>query len=152
MSGKIERVLLIILLVWAILATSFAADQYMKNIKCMGILSSINSKTISVNLLIDYGNGTRKWFNNTITNRNSTLFSLLLSVAKVNYTTGKYGVFIRSLNGVANKVTGSSSGRFWMWYYYDKKNKKWVSGPVAVDKWPLKNGDILKMVYREVKW
>jgi len=152
MSGKKEKLLMIILLVWAILATSLLADQYTKNIYCRSILSSISSKTVSVNLLIDYGNGTKRWFNNTITSRNSTFFSLLLSVAQVNYTSGKYGVFINSINGVTNRVTGSSSGRFWMWYYYNKKDKKWVPGPVAVDKWPLKDGDVLKMVYQEVKW
>ena len=152
MTGRIEKFLTLILLIWAISATTIAVNLYLENQSYRDILYSFGSKTISVNLLIDYGNGTKAWFNNTIVPRNSTLFTLLLTTVKINYTTGKYGVFIKSVNNVSNKVTSSSSGRFWMWYYYDKKNHKWVSGPVAVDKWPLKNGDILKIVYKEVKW
>jgi len=152
MSTNIEKILIILLLAWAVVSSTIAANYYLKYNSCVKDLEAFDRKTISVNILIDYGNGSKTWFNNTIVSRNSTLFSVLLSISKVNYTSGAYGIFINSINGVSNKVTGKNCGYYWMWYYYDKESKKWVMGPVGVDKWKLSEGDILKVVYQQVKW
>jgi hypothetical protein len=48
--------------VWAIIATSFAAYYY---INFQDLLKAIGGAPVKVDVLLDYGNSTRKWYNGT---------------------------------------------------------------------------------------
>lgn len=94
---------------------------------------------IQVNLLIDYGNTTRKWYNISAP-LGTTLFNLTRTVAKVEYShwpTMEPGhILITSIN--------DSAEGYWLWYYWDENTSDWILGPVACDAWMLKNGGVYK--------
>jgi len=105
-----------------------------------------NAVKITVNLCIDYGNGTVKWFNETEMPPGSSLFNLLTKVANVNYTYCSAlepgHIFVNSINEV-----GGEEGHYWLWYYWDEKSSTWIFGPVGCDAWLLKDNGIYKFVY-----
>jgi len=120
-------------LVWASTATGFAAYYY---INFQDLLTVIGGAPIKVDVLIDYGNGTREWHNGTVLFANSTVFDALLSVTK-NVKFDVYpslGVLVTEINGVKN-VGNVTSGMAWMWYYWEKESWNW--GPEACDKYIL---------------
>lgn len=96
--------------------------------------------TITINLLIDYGNGTVIWLNETRIPIGADLLMATELIASVDYTVGEYGAFVTSINGV-----GGDLNRFWIWYYL--KEGEWVMGPVACDAWKLHDGDIVAWRY-----
>ncbi len=167
MKERLYKILSIVLLVWAIISTIVAVNYYilfenlkrenfaLKN-KCAQLekeLGALSEKLITVNIAIDYGNGTVQWFNNTILPKGSSLFVATVLIAKVEYKVGAYGVYIVSINNVKEKIiTPGKEGYSWIWYYYDPINKKWKWGPMAADKYILKDGDIVMWKYTHWKF
>jgi hypothetical protein len=94
---------------------------------------------IAVDILIDYGNGTSIWFNDTQVQLGSTLFNVTNNIAEVEYTLFELGVFIDSINGV-----GEDLGGWWIWYHYDGE---WQYGQVGSNQWILKDGEIFSWEY-----
>lgn len=95
-----------------------------------------------VNLLFDYGNGTRTWRNGTLVPIGATLFEATKTVADIEYTKYSWGVFITSMNGVRGD---QSHG--WLWHVWNSTRAKWDFGPVGADAFILKNGDTVSWVY-----
>jgi len=113
--------------------------------------------TLSVNLDIDYGNGTVIWHNGTYISAGSTLFELTQKTAAINYT--YYAlmepghIIISSINDKAAYTDPSyTSGYSWIWYYWDDAQKKWTIGPVGCDAWLLKDGGNYKWNYEYWEW
>ena len=107
--------------------------------------------TLTVNICIDYGNGTAEWHNRTVVATGSSLFQLTQKVARINFTYDglmKPGhMRITSINGkkeYTNYTIGYSEGGAWLWYYWNDNDQKWVFGPVGCDAWMLKDGGIYK--------
>jgi len=148
MEKRIEF-LLVVLLGWAVLASSFAASLYMENLSLKKRVSAIESETIFVDIGVDYGNGTVTWFNNTILPKGSTALSALVSIARVEYRIGDYGAYVLSVNGIWERKISNNEGFSWMWYYYDPEEGLKM-GPVAADKYVLSDGDII--VWRYEHW
>ena len=169
-SQKISlyKALCVVFFVWAIITTALACKYYMDvqslnqkvyylEQKCNSLQSSLNEvykKLITVNLAIDYGNGTQVWYNGTLLPKGSTLFVATAVVAKsVKYKLGAYGVYITSINGVSEKIIKpGKEGYSWIWYYYDPVAKKWKWGPTAADKYVLKDGEIVMWKYTHWKY
>jgi hypothetical protein len=105
-----------------------------------GVREEISQFNIIVGLLIDYGNGTSQWFNDTEVQIGSTLFNATDRIAGVEYTLFEIGVFVDSINGL-----GKDQGGWWIWYYYD--DGEWEYGPVGSNQWILNDGDILSWRY-----
>jgi len=101
---------------------------------------------ISVNILIDYGNGTQKWYNNTLVPRGkASLLQATKVVASVeSITYSGMGEFVTSINGV-----GGDPGRYWIWYIWNKNEGKWDWGPVACDRYVLQEGDTVMWRYEQ---
>ncbi|GEM_PF-355559 len=110
-------------------------------------LCSIVGVKIIVHIAIDYGNGTRLWFNSTLINLGETLFNATLKVADVEYDVYPFGVFIKSINGVENNP---SESLYWMWWYWDHEAGRWVLGPIGCDKYVLSNNSIVIWLYESV--
>jgi len=118
-------------------------------------LSISKSTTLSVNVVIDYGNGTAEWHNETIVTSGYTLFRLTQEIAVIESSYFAYlepgHIRIDSINGkttTANYTNPSYSwGYSWIWYYWNDNDKRWVSGPVGCDAWLLKDGGIYKWNY-----
>jgi len=106
---------------------------------------------INVNILVNYGNGTLKWYNNTKLLAGSTAFDAIRYIANVNSTVGAYGVFITAINGVSQNSTHG-----WVFAIYGRVEKEWGMSSkvedwyfpgVSADKVVLKDGDILAFLF-----
>ncbi len=101
---------------------------------------SISEVTIiQVNLLIDYGNETRKWYNVSAP-LGTTLFNLTRTVAKIEYS---YWPTMEPGHILMTSVNDSAEG-YWLWYYWDEDSGEWVFGPVGCDAWMLKDSGVYK--------
>ncbi|HDM24045.1 hypothetical protein DRO02_04640 [archaeon] len=142
----IGRALLLILLIWAVISTTLAVNYYLLYEKYRSMYANLEESIIRVTIIIDYGNGTVSYFNETTLTAGSTVFDALKKVATVNYTYNeKYGVFVVAINGVENNV--DIPGHWWMWYIYDHDKDQWVLGSTACDRWILHNGDMVMWKY-----
>ncbi|MGB9631243.1 MAG: DUF4430 domain-containing protein [Candidatus Methanodesulfokora sp.] len=140
-------VLLIVILVFAGILAKYNQDlSYCK--EQLSEIAEYKRYVARINLLLDYGNGTRRWYNGTIVPLGSSLLNATMQVASVNYTLGAYGAFVNSINGVSND---KSKSMYWMYWVF--RNGKWVLGEVSADNFKLKEGDIVAWFYENCsKW
>jgi hypothetical protein len=103
-------------------------------------LSSLNEVSYKVNILINYGNGTKRWYNMTTIPIGWSLFNATLRATggRVEGTWYSFGVFVTSINGV--KGTSSKS---WLWFSWDKAKSRWNQGATGSESYILKQGDIV---------
>ena len=112
---------------------------------------------IKVNLLIDFGNGTKKWYNGTTT-YGSTLLDYTIQVTNGNVVWIDYGSPARpTYTGAQGSVDKSQafviailgvkqdSKHYWLWYYFAFGN--WTMGPVGAGQYTLGNNSIVSWVY-----
>ena len=114
------------------------------------LLSKLGEVAHKVNLLINFDNGTKIWYNGTYVPIDSNLFHLTLKITDgdVNYTNSQYGLFINSISGVgANPVDKS---RAWLWWYYNPTQEKWYIGEVGADQHILYAGEIIAWYYQDI--
>ena len=102
---------------------------------------------IGVNVLISYGNGTVKWYNETIVPSNWNAYILTLYLTKCEVQSVFYGPplsehFVTSINGVSNHDSVSWS----IWILCQGQNA-WAYSQVGVDLIPLTNGLTLAWAY-----
>lgn len=116
------------------------AQSYKSNYE--KISSDMASLTMSVNLKLDYGNGTVKWFNTTRVPLNSTVLTVTKMNLAIKYSLSDLGAFVATINGVSG-----DSHHYWGWSYWDMAKKTWVLGPVGSDKWVLHDGDQVSWTY-----
>jgi hypothetical protein len=115
-------------------------------------LSVSEAATLSVNVEINYGNGTVEWHNETNVPAGHTLLKLTQEVAVINYSYYAFAepghVLVDSINN-ETKYTDPSYGwgYSWIWYYWSDSEKTWVSGPVGCDSWLLRDGGIYRWNY-----
>ena len=100
-----------------------------------------------INILIDYGNGTKIWYNETEVPIGSSLLDATGNVARVDYQLFQYGAFVTAING-----RGGDPGYYWMWYFWNSTSRKWEMGPVAADAYILHHGDAVSWVYEKPSW
>jgi len=97
-------------------------------------------RVIHVNLCIDYGNQTIKWYNNTSTSQGTTLFDLTRKIADAEYS---YWPTMEPGHMLVTSINNHSEG-YWIWYYWDETKEDWVFGSVGCDAWILKDNGIYK--------
>jgi hypothetical protein len=102
-------------------------------------LKDLENFTINVNIKIDYGNGTIKWYNNTRVQIGATLLDVTDSVFDIEYQTSDYGSFVTSINEIDQDST-----HYWIWNYYEDG---WNMGPVGADQYILHEGQIIGWSY-----
>lgn len=131
----------IVILCLAITATLTAIYYYYQYSSLMEKLEK--SKAI-INLGIDYGNGTRVWFNGT---RGLTLYDAMReagwSIDAESY--GAMGLYVKAINGVEQSAEQSRYWSWWMW-----TNLGWAAGGSACDKYILSNGETIIWYYSYV--
>ncbi|RLE60179.1 MAG: hypothetical protein DRJ35_03970 [Thermoprotei archaeon] len=149
---RLGRILVVVLLVWAVVATGFAVKLYQENVFLQKSLESISESTITVSIGFDYGNGTVVWYNNTLVPRGASLLSATVLLVNVEYKMSDFGAYVISINGVSEKIISKNEGFSWMWYIYDFEKEKLVMGPVAADKYVLRDGDIILWKYEHWKF
>jgi hypothetical protein len=128
-------------------ATLAAAYYYTQYIETRKTFEELNSLVFKANVLMDYGNGTQNWNNETVIAGSTAFDALLATTTNVEYTTTAYGVFVSSINGVKNVAETPMSGRAWLWYYWNTTTSKWIDLYKASDAYILKPNDSLTWRY-----
>lgn len=98
---------------------------------------------IKVNLMLDFGNGQVKTYNQVALPKDSTVFDLLKKVTAENSFNlnskdygGELGVFIQGIGGVSN-----SRDKFWQYWINNEYSQ------VGASSYQLKNGDLVEWKY-----
>ena len=103
------------------------------------VLGELEDFTALVDIMIDYGNGTIVWINETRIQTGADLMEATGLACNIEYQTSDFGSFITKINGVEQ-----DSNHFWLWNYYDKG---WQMGPVGADQYSLHDGDVVGWTY-----
>jgi hypothetical protein len=106
-----------------------------------------NPNFISVSTLINYGNGTSTWYNETNVPASSNFYNLTVSIAYGNVVAQYYPTlnahYIISINGVSNNNDGIHCDVCWTLWVYCKGDRAWSVSLLGADLITLKNGDVL---------
>lgn len=150
-----RRTMLFVILgltVWSAAATLTAAYYYSQYVETRRTFQELKSLVIDVNVLMNYGNDTQDWHNETVI-AGSTAFEALLTVTKnVEYQTTAYGVFVTSIDGVKNVAETLTSGRAWLWYYWNATASKWTDLLKAADAYILRPNDSITWRYESYSY
>jgi hypothetical protein len=112
-------------------------------------LQTLLSKyAVKASLLVNFGNGTRRWYNGTMVVRGASLLNLTIEViGDVDYSTSAYGVFVNAISGVGSKV--SKQGYYWLWWRWDPEKSDWELGPSGAESYLVRDGDVLAWFYED---
>jgi hypothetical protein len=134
------------LLCITIAASYLALDYKVKNTRLRedynALLEDVEELTIIIEMKLDYGNGTVKWYNATRVPLDVNLLKATMLIADIDYSTGGLGAFVNEINGV-----GGDSNTYWIWHYYDEDEGSWEYGLSGCDAWVLHDGDIVAWIY-----
>ena len=111
-------------------------------------LRPVTSSLYSANILFDFGNGTRRWYNNTQVQPGWNLFTETVVLTNGNLQAPLYYIpgsgwehFVSGIEGVSN----SKSVFWWLWTY--NKTAGWQTAPVGADLLPVYNGSRFAWTY-----
>ena len=107
-------------------------------------LGDLKAVSIDVTMIINYGNGTKEWHNNTRVPIGFSALNATLTVAKVDYQVDPVmGAFITAINDV------ETAGEFWwaLWHW-NSTSSKWVLPlGTSADKFILHNQYVIQWHY-----
>lgn len=109
--------------------------------------SSTGTSLVGTNTLINYGNGTMQWYNETAIPSSWNAYTLTMYLAKCNVQAKFYGPplnehLVTGINGVSNH--GSFSWSIWV---FCQHTNAWAYSQVGVDLIALTNGQTLGWAY-----
>lgn len=96
--------------------------------------SRLGSVSETVNVGVDFGNGTRFWYNDTYVPVGSSVFNATYVSTGGRVTSQVYSfgnvseLFVTGILG----LSGSSSS-YWLWYYFDNSTHQWAEAAVGAD-------------------
>jgi hypothetical protein len=102
---------------------------------------------VAVNLLVNYGNGTAKWYNETIVPASWNAYMLTMYLTRCEVQSVFYGPplnehFVTSINGVGNR-----GGFSWSIWVLCQNTNAWAYSQVGVDLISLADGKTLGWAY-----
>jgi hypothetical protein len=113
-------------------------------------LKPARSSLYSADILVDFGNGTRHWYNNTQVQPGWSLFTATVVLtngdlqAPLYYVTGSgWEHFVSEIEGVAN--SNSNNEYWWVWTY--DRTGGWTTASVGADLLPVYNGSVFAWTY-----
>lgn len=128
----------LVMLCWAVAASSALGYYYYQY---RDLTNRIESAQTTINLGIDYANGTRVWYNGT---RGVTLYDAMMEagweVKSKSY--GVMGLYVTSINGVEESAEQS---RYWSWWTWTEYG--WAHGGSACDKYVVSDGETIIWYY-----
>jgi parallel beta-helix repeat protein len=108
---------------------------------------SASANAITVSVLIDYGNGSRSWYDRVVLPEGGTVFNATSAVALVEYIDyGELGIFVVAINNVLNNPP-----YYWSWYYWNSTESAWMYGTIASNFHLLSRGDIIAWRYENIE-
>jgi len=104
--------------------------------------NSGNQGTVAVNTLLNFGNGTSKWFNETKVPVSWNFYNLTLYMARGNVESEWYPEysehFITGIDGISN-----SGAYYWGLWQYCTNDQAWLYSNVGADKIALSNNQTM---------
>ena len=121
------------------IAVASAAAYYYN--EYMNLRMKIAATKFPASIAIDYGNGTRQWFNGTF---GPTLYDAMLQAGWGVSTTsfGVTGLYVNAINSVRENQTVSVYWGWWSWTSFG-----WTHGGTACDKYILSNQETVIWYY-----
>ena len=113
---------------------------------------STNPNVISVDTLVNYGNGTKVWYNETNVPIGSNFFDLSREIdGNLGYVSEPLlGNFITTINGVKSNGVGSNCSICWGIWIYCAKDNSWMYSLYGADLLKLNNGDVLAWYLHDI--
>lgn len=124
---------------WSLTMTLLAGYYWFK---FSDVQNRIGEGLISVSLGVDYGNGTREWYNNTSAFAGETLFDVTKQVANVTYTVSSFGTMITGIN---NATAQGSYG--WTYWVLNSTTQSWSMVFESVDAHMVANEETYMWYY-----
>jgi len=128
-------------LCWAIAASLLSGYYYYQYSDLTARIGKSGLTAAGINLGIDYGNGTRVWYNGT---KGITLYEAMVNagweIESQSY--GAMGLYIKSINGVEESPANM---RYWGWWSWTDFG--WYHGQAACDKYVVSPGEIILWYY-----
>lgn len=118
---------------WALLA-SLVAGYY--QLQYNDILTRIGGVPIYVTAGVDYGNGTRAFYNNTKTSTGTSLLDVTRQVMNVTYQVSPLGTFVTSINDVSMRPPFN-----WVWWLWNGTELQWLNEWISASKYKVANGE-----------
>lgn len=141
------------LLAWAVAATIIGSYYYVQYTNYYSSYQSLAKElkivSMSVNIAIDYGNGTRVWHNGTVLSLGATLFNATVRVANPELHPTYGEAFIIAINGV---IQDENENMYWSWWVWDNTEHKWILGPVGSNEYTLQDGQSVIWYYSKAEW
>lgn len=141
-------ILAAILLAWALASTTLGVYYYTEYDKNLRLAEDLKQKlgevSFSVNVAVDYGNGTRTWYNATAIPVGATVYNATRRVATVEPDPQIGPSFIIAINGVKQD---ESQSMYWIWWIWDQIEHNWMLGPVANNEYMLSDGQTVIWYY-----
>ena len=103
------------------------------------VIEELEDFTAQVDIMIDYGNGTVQWYNDTRIQTSASVLDATVLACDVEYQTSDFGSFVTTVNGVEQDAS-----HFWIWSFYDDG---WEVGMVGADQYNIHDGDIIGWTY-----
>ncbi len=99
-------------------ASYFALNYQSQNTRLQAdyeaLLEDVDGLTITIDMMIDYGDDNVVWLNDTRVPLDVNLLKALELLADIEYTTSEFGAFVTLVDGV-----GDDPPKYWLWFYYD---------------------------------
>ena len=128
----------------SILLNAFLLPNYLTLLDENGKLSGLlKENTVDVNVLVNFGNGTRRWYNSTVLPSGSSLFNATAKLFGDNMIveSSPYGVMIMKLGGAG--PSPERPNMYWIWFKWDSNSKTWMMGDTGADQHRLISGESL---------
>lgn len=126
------------ILCWAIAASLVSGYYYYQY---SDLVTRLGRATVLINLGVDYGNGTRVWFNET---KGLTLYDAMLEAGwRVEGTSyGAMGMYVKAINGLEESA---NDWKYWGWWSWTDFG--WAHGGSACDKYVVSPGETILWYY-----
>lgn len=109
------------------------------------ISNMLEGISLKAKVLINYGNETKIWHNNTVLPLGSTSFTAVYFIAQdINYTDygGELGILVTSISTVTNNSTHG-----WFYWYWNSEKSEWILPEYSCSKLILHKEDIIAFSY-----
>jgi hypothetical protein len=115
----------LVLACWA-LGASLATGYYW--LQYNSLSQQVSGLRITVNIGVDYGNGTRTYYNDTQAFTGESVLTVTKQVANVETATSSLGTYVSGINGL--KAQGNYGWTYWPW---NSTGRTWDFAPVGAD-------------------
>ena len=134
--------LVLVLVAVGIVSAQIGAYYYLQKLS-----SPAGSAPSTVNTVINYGNGTMKWYNETNVPANWNFYNLTVYLTRGNivasFDTLLNEHYVTGINGLQNHAP-----YFWTLWTFCEKQKAWAQATVGADEIPLGNSTTLAWAYQ----